>query len=71
MGSHRGQVMHICFSKLTIVGSDNDLSPGQLQAIIWTEPMQTLGTKFYEILREIQAFSYKKMSLKMSTAKCR
>ena len=26
----------ICISKLIIVRSDNDLSPGQYQAIIWT-----------------------------------
>ena len=31
-----GQVTHICVSKLTIFGSYNDLSPGQHQAIIWT-----------------------------------
>ena len=31
---------HICFSKLTIIGSDNGLSPGWRQAIIWSsEPM--------------------------------
>ena len=29
-------VTHICFSKLTIIGSDNRLSPGRWQAIIWT-----------------------------------
>ena len=27
---------HICVSKLTIIGSDNGLSPGRRQAIIWT-----------------------------------
>ena len=27
---------HICVGKLTIIGSDNDLSPERLQAIIWT-----------------------------------
>ena len=27
---------HICVSKLTIIGSDNDSAPGQHQAIIWT-----------------------------------
>ena len=30
--THKGQGMHICVSKLTIIGSDN----GQCQAIIWT-----------------------------------
>ena len=30
-------MMHICISKLTIIGSDNGLSPGRGQeAIIWT-----------------------------------
>ena len=27
-------VTHICFSKLTIIGSDNGLSPGRVQDII-------------------------------------
>ena len=27
---------HICVSKLTIIGSDNGLSPGRRQAVIWT-----------------------------------
>ena len=32
--THWGQVTHICVSKLSSIGSDNGLSPGQLQAII-------------------------------------
>ena len=32
--THWGWVMHLCVSKLTIIGSDNDLSPGRRQAII-------------------------------------
>ena len=31
-----GWVTHICVSKLTITDSDNGLSPGRRQAIIWT-----------------------------------
>ena len=31
-----GRVTHICVRKLTIIGSDNGLSPGQRQAIIGT-----------------------------------
>ena len=27
---------HICVSKLTGIGSDSGLSPGQRQAIVWT-----------------------------------
>ena len=30
------RVTHMCDRKLTIIGSDNGLSPGQRQAIIWT-----------------------------------
>ena len=34
--THWDRVTHICISKLTIIGSDNGLLPGQRQAIIWT-----------------------------------
>ena len=34
--THWGRLTHICVSKLTIIGSDNGLSPGRHQAIIWT-----------------------------------
>ena len=34
--THWGRVMHICVSKLTIIGSDNDLSLKRRLAIIWT-----------------------------------
>ena len=64
---------HICVSKLTIIGSDNGLSPGRRQAIIWTNAgillIQILGTNFSEILGKIHSFSFKKMHLKMSSAK--
>ena len=33
---HWGRVTHICVSKLTIISSDNGLSPEGRQAIIWT-----------------------------------
>ena len=36
MLTHWAQVTHICVSKLTIIGSDNGLSPDRRQAIIWT-----------------------------------
>ena len=66
---------HICVSKLTIIGSDNGLSPARRQAIIWTKAgillIRTLGTNFSEILSEIRTFSFKKMHLKMSSAKWR
>ena len=66
---------HICVSKLTIIGSDNGLSPGRRQAIIWTNVgillIRTLGTNFSEILGEIHSFSISKMHLKMTSAKWR
>ena len=34
--THWGRVTHICVGKLTIIGSDNGLSPVRRQAIIWT-----------------------------------
>ena len=34
--THWGRVTHICVSELSIIGSDNDLSPDRRQAIIWT-----------------------------------
>ena len=66
---------HICVSKLTIIGSDNGLSPDRRQAIIWTNAglllIGPLGTNFSEILIEILTFSFKKMRLKVSSAKRR
>ena len=59
----------------TIFGSDNGLSPGRRQAIIWTNPglllVRHLGTNISEILIGIQTFPFKKMHLKMSSAKWR
>ena len=55
-------------------GSDNGLSPIRRQAIIWTNAgILLIGpwTNFSEILIKIQTFSFKKMPLKMSSAKCR
>ena len=67
--------MHICVSKLTIIGSDNGLSPGRRQAIIWTNAGILLNgpleTNVGEILSEIHTFSFKKVHLKMSSGKCR
>ena len=63
--THGGRVTHICVSKLTDIGSDNGLSPGRRQAIIWTSAGILWRTKFSEILSEITPFSLKKMHLKM------
>ena len=66
---------HICVSKLTIIGSDNGLAPSRRQAIISTNAgillIRPSGTNFSEILIEIMTFSFKKMNLKLSSAKCR
>ena len=71
--THWGRVTHICVGSLTITGSDNGLSPGRRQAIIWTNAgivlIGPLGTNFSEISIEILAFSFKKMCLKLSSAK--
>ena len=73
--THWGRETHICVSKLTIIGSDNGLSPGRRQAIIWTNAgillIGPLETNFGEILVGIQTLSFKKMHLKMSSAKWR
>ena len=73
--THWGRVTHICVSKLASIVSDNGLSPGRRQAIIWTNAgillIGTLGTNFSEILTEIHIFSFKKMRLKVSSAKRR
>ena len=67
--SHWGRVTHIYVSNLTIIGSDNGLSPGRRQAIIWTNIgiLLTLETNFSEILIEMYKFPFKKMHLNMSS----
>ena len=45
---------HTCVDKLTIIGSDNGLSPERRQAIIWTNA----------------GIFIKEIRLKMSSAKC-
>ena len=72
--THSGRVTHICVGKQTIIGSNNGLSPERRQALIWTNAgilwIGPLGTNFSEILIEIQTLSWKKIRLKMSSAKC-
>ena len=62
---------HICIINLTIIASDNGLSPGRRQAIICTNErillIEPLGTKFSEILLKVHTFSFKKMHLKMAS----
>ena len=69
--AHWGRVTHICVDELTIICSDNGLSPGRRQAITWTNYglllIRPLGTNFSEILIEIPIFSFQKIHLKMSS----
>ena len=54
--THWGRVMHICGRKLTNIGSDNGLSPGRRQAIIWTnDGILLVRTNLSEILIEIHS----------------
>ena len=73
--THWGWATHICVSKLTIIASDNGLSPDRRQAIIWNNAgilsIGLLWANFIEILIEILTFSFKKMRLKVSSAKWR
>ena len=73
--THLGEVMHMCFSKLTIIGPDNGLLPHRHQAIIWTNDRTLvnghLGINFSDILTESHKFSLNKMHLKMLSVKCR
>ena len=74
MFTHSGQ-FQISVGNLTIIGSDNGLSPGRRQAIIWTNVgillIGPLGTNFNEMLTEIHTFSLKKIHLKMLSGKWR
>ena len=55
---------HTCVGKLTIIGSDNGLSPDRRQAIIWTNVgillIGPLWTNFSEILIGIRHFQSRK-----------
>ena len=59
--THWGRVTHICIIKLTIIGSNNGLSPDRRRAIIWINAgillIGPLGTNSSEILIEIHAFA--------------
>ena len=59
-----GPVTHICVSKLIIIGSDNGLSPGRRQVIIWTNAGIML-----ELLIEIHTSLFKKIHLTVSSGK--
>ena len=61
---HWGQVTHICVNNLAIIGSDHGLSPGQRQAIIWTNAgissIKLFGTNFTDNGIGIDTFSSRK-----------
>ena len=73
--THWGRVTHICVAYPTIIASDNGLSPSRRQAIIWANAgtllIGHLGINFNEILIGFNTFSFKKMLLKISSAKWR
>ena len=54
-----GWVTHIPISELTIIGSDNGLSPGRRQTITWTNINWNLRKNFIDILSKIHIFSFK------------
>ena len=60
---HWDRATHICVGSVTIISSDNGLSPGRRQAIAWINAamllIRILGTNFSEILIEITTFSIK------------
>ena len=60
---------------LSIIDSDNGLSPGRRQAIMWTNAgillIGPLGTNFSKTLIVIYTFPFKKMHLKLSSGKWR
>ena len=62
--THWGRVTHICVDILTIIGSDNGLSPGRHQAINWINAgvllIGPIGTNLSEILIPIITFLFKK-----------
>ena len=60
--THWGRVTHICVGTNTNIDSDNGLSPGRRQAIIWTNAeILLIGPlrNFSGILSEIHTFSFK------------
>ena len=65
--THSDRATHICIGNLTIIGSDDGLSPARHQAIIWTNDgvllIGPLRTNIIEILIKIHTFSFKKMHL--------
>ena len=72
---HWGPVRHICVCYLTIIGSDNGLSPGRRQAIIWTYAfillIGPLGKNFNESSVGIHTGIHSVIHFKISSGKWR
>ena len=66
-------MMQIYVGKLTISGSNNGLSPGRRQVIIWINAgillIGPLGAKFSEIFIGIKIYPFKEMHMEMSSGK--
>ena len=60
-------MMHICVIKITTMGSDDGLSPGRRQAIIWTNAgillIGPLGTNFSQLLIKIYGIKSYRISV--------
>ena len=71
--THWGRVTHMCVDNLVINDSDNGLSPGRCQTVIWINAgillIGPLGTNYSGILIEVHTFSFEKMHLNMLSGK--
>ena len=75
LSNHWGRVTHLCVGNLAIIGSHNGLSPRRRQVIVPSNAgllsIGSSGTNFDELSIKILTFSFKKMHLKVSSAKWR
>ena len=69
--THWGRVTHICVGNLTIIGSDNGLSPSHYLNQCWNIVNWTLRNKLQWNSNRNSKFSFKKTHLKMSPGKWR
>ena len=73
INSLRPSNVYTCVCKIIVIGSDNSLSPGRRQVVIWTNAgiliIGSLGIHFNEILSKSYTFSFKKTPVKLSSAK--
>ena len=53
-----GRVTHVCVSTLTIIGSDNGLSPGRCQTILWTNGVLLIRTSVTNFSEPSAKFIY-------------